>query len=195
MFTGIIEEVGFLLQCANGHISVRCATVMSDMTLGASIAVNGVCLTAVDLRPDGFSADLAQETLDRTNLGDLQPGDRVNLERPLQLQTRLSGHIVQGHIDGTGVLEARDGQGITVRAPQDLDRFLVYKGSICLDGISLTIASVSDGVVKVAIIPHTWEATNLLTRKPGDRINIECDVIAKHVDKLLSLTQTTVHRD
>jgi riboflavin synthase len=195
MFTGIIEEVGFLLQCANGHISVRCATVMSDMTLGASIAVNGVCLTAVDLRPDGFSADLAQETLDRTNLGDLQPGDRVNLERPLQLQTRLSGHIVQGHIDGTGVLEARDGQGITVRAPQDLDRFLVYKGSICLDGISLTIASVSDGVVKVAIIPHTWGATNLLTRKPGDRINIECDVIAKHVDKLLSLTQTTVHRD
>jgi riboflavin synthase len=195
MFTGIIEEVGFVLQCAGGHISVRCATVMSDMTLGASIAVNGVCLTAVDLRPDGFSADLAQETLDRTNLGDLQPGDRVNLERPLQLQTRLSGHIVQGHIDGTGVLEARDEQGITVRAPQDLDRFLVYKGSICLDGISLTIAAVSDGVVKVAIIPHTWGATNLLTRKPGDRINIECDVIAKHVDKLLSLTQTTVHRD
>jgi riboflavin synthase len=189
MFTGIIEEVGFVVQCVGGHISVECATVMSDMTLGASIAVNGVCLTAVDLRPDGFSADLAPETLDRTNLGDLKPGDRVNLERPLQLQTRLSGHIVQGHVDGTGVLEARDEQGITVRAPQELDRFLVYKGSICLDGISLTIASVSDGVVKVAIIPHTWEATNLLNRQPGERINIECDVIAKHVDKLLSLTQ------
>jgi riboflavin synthase len=189
MFTGIIEEVGFVVQCVGGHISVECATVMSDMTLGASIAVNGVCLTAVDLRPDGFSADLAPETLDRTNLGDLKPGDRVNLERPLQLQTRLSGHIVQGHVDGTGVLEARDEQGITVRAPQELDRFLVYKGSICLDGISLTIASVSDGVVKVAIIPHTWEATNLLNRQPGDRINIECDVIAKHVDKLLSLTE------
>jgi riboflavin synthase len=189
MFTGIIEEVGFVVQCVGGHISVECATVMSDMTLGASIAVNGVCLTAVDLRPDGFSADLAPETLDRTNLGDLKFGDRVNLERPLQLQTRLSGHIVQGHVDGTGVLEARDEQGITVRAPQELDRFLVYKGSICLDGISLTIASVSDGVVKVAIIPHTWEATNLLNRQPGERINIECDVIAKHVDKLLSLTQ------
>jgi riboflavin synthase len=189
MFTGIIEEVGFVVQCVGGHISVECATVMSDMTLGASIAVNGVCLTAVDLRPDGFSADLAPETLDRTNLGDLKFGDRVNLERPLQLQTRLSGHIVQGHVDGTGVLEARDEQGITVRAPQELDRFLVYKGSICLDGISLTIASVSDGVVKVAIIPHTWEATNLLNRQPGDRINIECDVIAKHVDKLLSLTE------
>ncbi len=189
MFTGIIEEVGLVVECLGGHISVECATVMSDMTLGASIAVNGVCLTAVDLRPDGFSADLARETLDRTNLGDLKPGDRVNLERPLQLQTRLSGHIVQGHVDGTGVLEARDEQGITVRAPKELDRFLVYKGSICLDGISLTIASVSDGVVKVAIIPHTWEATNLLNRQPGDRINIECDVIAKHVDKLLSLTQ------
>lgn len=190
MFTGIIEEVGFIEVCEGGHIAVRCSTVMSDMTLGASIAVNGVCLTAVDLRPDGFSADLAPETLDKTNLGDLRAGDRVNLERPLQLQTRLSGHIVQGHVDGTGVLEARDEQGITVRAPNELDRFLVYKGSICLDGISLTIASVSDGLVKVAIIPHTWEATNLLTRKPGDRINIECDVIAKHVDKLLSLTQT-----
>ena len=202
MFTGIIEEVGFVLQCAGGHISVLCTLVMSDMTLGASIAVNGVCLTAVALRPDGFSADLAQETLDRTNLGDLEPGDRVNLERPLQLQTRLSGHIVQGHVDGTGVLETRDEQGITVRAPKELDRFLVYKGSICLDGISLTIASVTDGVVKIAIIPHTWEATNLLNRQAGDRINIECDMIAKHVDKLLSLTQThlsltqpPIHRD
>jgi len=195
VFTGIIEEVGFVERCEDGHIMVRCATVMSDMTLGASIAVNGVCLTAVDLRHDGFSADLAQETLDRTNLGDLHPGDRVNLERPLQLQTRLSGHIVQGHVDGTGVLETRDAEGISVRAPKELDRFLVYKGSICLDGISLTIASVSEGLVRVAIIPHTWEATNLLNRKPGDRINIECDVIAKHVDKLLSLTQTAVHRD
>lgn len=191
MFTGIIEEVGFIESCQGGHIKVRCGTVMSDMTLGASIAVNGVCLTAVDLRPDGFSADLAQETLDKTNLGDLRAGDPVNLERPLQLQTRLSGHIVQGHVDGAGVLEARDEQGITVRAPGELDRFLVYKGSICLDGISLTIASVSDGLVRVAIIPHTWEATNLRARKPGDRINIECDVLAKHVDKLLSRMQTS----
>jgi len=191
VFTGIVEEVGFVLLCERGHISVQCATVVGDMTLGASIAVNGVCLTAVEIRPDGFSADLAQETLDRTNLGDLEPGDPVNLERPLMLQTRLSGHIVQGHVDGTGVLESRDEQGITVQAPKDLDRFLVYKGSICLDGISLTIASVHEGLVKVAIIPHTWEATNLQARKPGDRINIECDIIAKHVDRLVGAKSLT----
>lgn len=186
MFTGIVEEVGSVLRCEQGHISVRCTAVLEDMTLGASIAVNGVCLTAVEIRADGFSADLAQETLDRTNLGDLKSGDPVNLERPLMLQTRLSGHIVQGHVDGTGVLESRDEQGITVRVPKDLDRFLVYKGSICLDGISLTVASVQDGLVKVAIIPHTWEATNLHARRPGDRINIECDILAKHVERLLS---------
>ncbi|MES1262255.1 MAG: riboflavin synthase [Acidobacteriota bacterium] len=185
MFTGIVEEVGSVVVCRNGQLEVSCQTVLSDMSLGASIAVNGVCLTAVEIRSDGFRADLAQETLDRTNLSDLRPGDPVNLERPLMLQTRLSGHIVQGHVDGAGILESRDEQGIAVRVPRDLDRFLVYKGSICLDGISLTIASVADGLVKVAIIPHTWGATNLHTRKPGDRINVECDILAKHVDRLL----------
>jgi riboflavin synthase len=179
-----------------GRLEIACRLVMSVMTLGASIAVNGVCLTAVEIRPDGFRADLAQETLNRTNLSDLQPGDPVNLERPLMLQTRLSGHIVQGHVDGTGVLESRDEQGITVSAPKDLDRFLVYKGSVCLDGISLTIASVSDGLVKIAIIPHTWEATNLHACKPGDRINIECDILAKHVDRLLQgVLATDVQRN
>lgn len=195
MFTGIVEEVGAVIHCGGGHLSVRCATVVDDLTLGASIAVNGVCLTAVEIRTDGFSADLARETLDKTNLGDLKPGDPVNLERPLMLQTRLSGHLVQGHVDGTGVLETRDEQGITVRVPKDLDRLLAYKGSICLDGISLTIAAVQDGLVKVAIIPHTWKATNLHARRPGDRINVECDMIARHVDRLLSLTQTAIHRD
>jgi riboflavin synthase len=129
--------------------------------------------------------------LQRSNLGDLRPGERVNLERPLMLQTRLSGHIVQGHVDGTGVLEALRELGdgnweLEVRVPKDLDRFLVYKGSIAIDGISLTIASVSDGLVRVAIIPHTYEVTNIGSRKVGDRVNIECDVLAKHVDKLLA---------
>jgi riboflavin synthase len=186
VFTGIVEEVGFVQLCEGGRLSVRCSLVMADMTLGASIAVNGVCLTAVELRADGFAADLAQETLARTNLGDLTPGDRVNLERPLLLSTRLSGHIVQGHVDGTGILEVRDDLGISVRAPAELERWLVYKGSICLDGISLTIAAIADGLVRVAIIPHTWEATNLLTRRSGDRVNIECDILAKHVDKLMA---------
>ena len=132
----------------------------------------------------------APETLERTNLGDLKPGEHVNLERPLTLQTRLSGHIVQGHVDGTGSVEALRALGdgnweLLVQVPRDLDRYLVYKGSITIDGISLTIASVTDGLVKVAIIPHTYEATNLAGRKPGERVNIECDILAKHVARLL----------
>ena len=184
MFTGIVEELGSVE--AGPRFSVKCSLVLSDLTQGASIAVNGVCLTAVDIRPDGFSADLAPETLRVTNLGDLKPGDPVNLERPVTPVTRLSGHIVQGHVDGVGTLESFENYVLKVQVPKELDRFLVYKGSIAIDGISLTIANVQDGLVTVAIIPHTWEATNLKARKPGDRINIECDVLAKHVDKLLS---------
>jgi riboflavin synthase len=182
VFTGIIEELGIIQP--GGRFSIGCALVLSDLTPGASIAVNGVCLTAVEIRADGFSADLAPETLRLTNLGDLKPGDPVNLERPATLQTRLSGHLVQGHVDGTGVLESLNGE-LKVRIPAELDRFLVYKGSIALDGISLTIASVADGLVTAAIIPHTLEVTNLKSRKPGDRINIECDVLAKHIEKLV----------
>jgi riboflavin synthase len=197
MFTGIIEESG-IVETAGTHLAIRCARVLSDMTLGASIAVNGVCLTAVDIRPDGFSADLAPETLQRSNLGDLKTGDVVNLERPLTLQTRISGHIVQGHVDGTGILESlralgEDNWELRVRVPETLERYLVYKGSITLDGISLTIAAIDGTMVKVAIIPHTYEATNISTRKPGDRINIECDVLAKHVEKLLSHLKPDKH--
>jgi riboflavin synthase len=189
MFTGIIEESG-VVETAGTRLSIACSDVLSDLTVGASIAVNGVCLTAVGIRPDGFSADLAPETLERSNLGDLKQGDRVNLERPLTLQTRLSGHIVQGHVDGTGTVEALRELGdgnweLLVRVPRDLDRLLVYKGSIAIDGISLTVASVQDGLVKVAIIPHTYEATNIACRKPGERVNIECDILAKHVARLM----------
>jgi riboflavin synthase len=194
VFTGIIEELG-VVEAVDHHKSgarllVRCERVLSDLTIGASIAVNGVCLTAVDIRAEGFSADLAPETLRRSNLSDLKPQDRVNLERPLSLQTRLSGHMVQGHVDGTGILEALRALGdgnweLLVRVPGDLDRLLVYKGSIAIDGISLTIAAVQDGLVRAAIIPHTYEATNLAARHPGDRLNIECDMIAKHVARLL----------
>jgi len=195
MFTGIIEEVG-AVEAMDRHrtgarLLVKCARVLSDLTLGASIAVNGVCLTAVDIRTDGFSADLAPETLNRSNLGSLGPGDLVNLERPLSLETRLSGHIVQGHVDGTGVLEELRELGdsnweLAVRVSAELDKFLVYKGSIAIDGISLTIASIQNGQVRVAIIPHTLKATNLHNRKAGDRVNIECDLLAKHLEKLLA---------
>lgn len=195
MFTGIIEEVG-AVEAMDRHktgarLLVKCARVLSDLTLGASVAVNGVCLTAVDIRTDGFSADLVPETLNRSNLGSLNPGDVVNLERPLSLETRLSGHIVQGHVDGTGLLEELRELGggnyeLVVRITPDLDKFLVYKGSIAMDGVSLTIASVQDRQVRVAIIPHTWEATNLHRRRVGDRVNIECDLLAKHLEKLLA---------
>ena len=194
MFTGIIEELGTVgaleLHARGGRLSIGCSRVLSDLTPGASMAVNGVCLTAVDIDADGFAADLAPETLERSNLGDLKAGDRVNLERPLSLQTRLSGHIVQGHVDGTGTIEALDGLGdgnweLRVRVPPETDRFLVYKGSIAIDGISLTIASVADGVVRAAIIPHTYEATNLSERRKGDRVNVECDVLAKHIARLM----------
>jgi riboflavin synthase len=194
VFTGIVEELGSAsaleLHSKGARLSIRCSRVLSDLIPGGSIAVNGVCLTAVDIQPESFSADLAPETLERSNLGSLHAGERVNLERPVSLATRLSGHIVQGHVDGTGTLESLKALGegnweLLVRVPSDLDRFLVYKGSITIDGISLTIANVQDAVVKVAIIPHTYEATNLAARKPGDRLNIECDVLAKHLGKLL----------
>jgi len=194
MFTGIIEELGTVAEvqtrAAGARLKVRCATVMKDMTEGASIAVNGVCLTAVDPRPDSFSADLAPETLRRSNLGDLRAGSRVNLERPLSPTGRLSGHIVQGHVDGTGELVSLDALGdenwwLRVRVPADLDPFLVYKGSIAIDGISLTIASLESDLLSVTIIPHTYRNTALAGYRPGARVNLECDILAKHVEKLL----------
>jgi len=186
VFTGIVEELGIVEE--GERFAVACSRVLSDLTPGASIAVNGVCLTAVDIRSGGFSANLAPETLRVTNLGDLRPGNPVNLERPVTPETRLSGHIVQGHVDGVGILQSFDDE-LKVQVPIELDRYLVYKGSITIDGISLTIAAVSAGLVTVAIIPHTREVTNLKTRKPGDRLNIECDVLAKHVEKLLARSE------
>ncbi len=190
MFTGIVEELG-TVETPGSRLAIRCSRVMCDMTLGASIAVNGVCLTAVELRPDGFTADLAPETLFRSNLGDLKQGDPVNLERPITLAARLSGHIMQGHVDGTAILESLrtldDGNHeLLVRIPEALDRYLVFKGSIAIDGISLTIADITDRLLRVAIIPHTFAATNLSARQSGDRLNIECDMLAKHVEKLLA---------
>jgi riboflavin synthase len=163
---------------------------MTDMQVGASIAVNGVCLTAVDPRPDSFSADLAPETLRRSNLGNLRAGSRVNLERPLGPTGRLSGHIVQGHVDGTGEFLALESLGdenwwLRIRVPPELDRFLVYKGSIAIDGISLTIAALESDVLSVTIIPHTYRNTTLGGYRTGARVNLECDILAKHVEKLL----------
>jgi riboflavin synthase len=194
LFTGIIEELGAVeslaKQTAGARLRVRCARALEDLKPGSSIAVNGVCLTAVEIGRDAFSADLAPETLRRSNLGDLAPGARVNLERPLAPTDRLSGHIVQGHVDGTGEFLELDQLGdenwwLKIRVPAELDRYLVFKGSIAIDGISLTIASLERDVLGVTIIPHTYQSTTLGTHKPGDRVNLECDVLAKHVEKLL----------
>jgi riboflavin synthase len=189
MFTGIIEELGEVVS-AGARLKVRCSTVAEDLTEGASIAVNGVCLTAVDPRPNSFSADLAPETLRLSNLGDLRAGSRVNLERPLSPGGRLSGHIVQGHVDGTGELLSLEALGdenwwLRVRVPAALDAFLVYKGSIAIDGISLTIAALEGDVLSATVIPHTWRNTTLGGYRPGARVNLECDILAKHVEKLL----------
>lgn len=199
MFTGIIEELGSVVSLdprpAGARLVIGCSTVLSDLTEGASIAVNGVCLTAVDIGANSFAADLAPETLERSNLGGLGAGSPVNLERPVTPATRLSGHIVQGHVDATAVVEAFDELGggnwwLKVRVPAALDRYLVHKGSICIDGISLTIAALDsapdgDSLVGITIIPHTASHTTLGFARARTRVNIEVDVLAKHVEKLL----------
>ena len=194
MFTGIIEETGRLLTYTphdtGASLRIACQAVREGLKPGDSVSVNGVCLTAVDLAPDSFGADLAPETLRRTNLGDLAVGSLVNLERSMPANGRYSGHIVQGHVDGTGELHSLSTLGngnwwLQIRVPAELDRYLVFKGSIAIDGISLTIAALEAGLMSVTIIPHTYEATNLKTKRPGDRVNLECDVLAKHVEKLL----------
>ncbi len=194
MFTGIIEEVGVVegleVRATGARLRVRCATVLGDITEGASVAVNGVCLTAVEPRAGLFTADVAPETIERTNLGDLRPKSLVNLERPLAPSGRLSGHIVQGHVDATGELLSLKSVGegnwwLEVRVPREVDRYLVFKGSVALDGISLTIASIESHVMRVAVIPHTHRSTNLHSRKRGERMNIECDIVAKYIEKQL----------
>jgi riboflavin synthase len=204
MFTGIIEELGTVAsidaRSAGARLVIECRTVLSDATEGSSMSVNGVCLTALALKPNSFAADLAPETLARTNLGDLTPGAQVNLERPVTPATRLSGHIVQGHVDATGVLIALDELGdgnwwLKLQVPAGLDRYMVHKGSIAIDGISLTIADLAAGpIVGVTIIPHTFSHTLLGQAKIGARLNIEVDVLAKHLEKLLTSDQARTGR-
>jgi riboflavin synthase len=195
MFTGIVEELGEVAAIrtlsAGARISLRCRTVLEDISIGASIAVNGTCLTATEIARDGFSADVSPETLERSNLGDLRAGALVNLERPLAPTSRLGGHLVQGHVDTTGEFQALEPAGdgnwwLKVRIPDEVARYVVEKGSIAIDGVSLTVASFHDGVFTAALVPHTYRNTALHTRRRGDRVNVECDVLAKYVEKLLA---------
>jgi riboflavin synthase len=193
MFTGIIEETGAIRKITqaarSARVEIAARTVLEDSRLGDSIAVNGVCLTVVEKSGQSFSADVSAETLRRTSLGKLRSGARVNLERPLLPTSRLGGHIVQGHVDGTGeFLEARpEGDGWIVRIgfPEQLGRYIVEKGSITVDGISLTVAALSDTWFEIAIIPHTWQVTNLASLKRGDVVNLEVDIIAKYVERMM----------
>ena len=189
MFTGIVEELG-TIAAAGARMNVQCRAVLKDTREGSSIAVNGVCLTATNVDSAGFWCDLSPETLARTNLGALGEGSRVNLERPAAVGDRLSGHIVQGHVDGTGdfvsLNSLPDGNWwLKVRVPAELERYMIHKGSICLDGVSLTIASLDATVVSVAIIPYTYENTVIGNYRAGTKINVEADLIGKYVEKLV----------
>jgi riboflavin synthase len=199
MFTGIIEELGHVRSVEqrgdNARVLIEARLVTEDIHEGDSIAVNGVCLTALNVEKDSFAADVSRETLDRSTLGRLLPGAPVNLERSVTPATRLGGHLVQGHVDARGkFLSATDlGGSWTVRIayPPEIARYLVFKGSVAVEGISLTIAQLTDEYFEIAIIPKTWEVTNFSHLRPGDTVNLEVDVIAKYVERLLSLPKTT----
>lgn len=196
MFTGIVEEKGILRQMklsgSSGKISIQAKRVLEGTRIGDSIAVNGVCLTVTDLQRDGFTADVMAETIRRSSLGGLKGGDFVNLERAMAANGRFGGHIVSGHIDGTGTVQemAREENAvwITIRTSPEILRLIVEKGSICIDGISLTVAKVTDQSFSVSVIPHTGEETTLLERKPGDRVNLENDVVGKYVERLMGIS-------
>ncbi|MEU3165052.1 riboflavin synthase [Streptosporangium sp. NPDC006930] len=193
MFTGIIEELGEIAGIEPltdaARLSIRGKTVTSDAGHGDSIAVNGVCLTVVDVEGEVFTADVMKETLDRSSLGALRPGSPVNLERAVRADQRLGGHIVQGHVDGTGVLLSREPaehwEVVHISLPPELDRYVVEKGSIAVDGVSLTVMGVGSGGFAVSLIPTTLSLTTLGAKRPGDPVNLEVDVIAKHVEKLV----------
>lgn len=193
MFTGIIEEIGKIKSITRGSrsvaLEVQAKKVLEDTKVGDSIATNGVCLTVTSLTGDGFRADVMPETVRRSNLGTLKPGDRVNLERALCLSSRLGGHIVAGHVDGTGRITdiQRDDIAvwITISADAQLLRYMIEKGSITIDGVSLTIAYVDESVFRVSVIPHTQEETTLTGRHSGDIVNLENDMIARYVEKLM----------
>jgi len=190
MFTGIVEERGVIREIDPHRLVVECRTVVGDSDEGSSIGVSGVCLTVVERTADSLAFDLSDETLGRTSFSRLSPGDPVNLERPVTLLSRLGGHLVQGHVDGMGEVVAFEpdssgGAWLTVRPPANLLHYLVEKGSVCVDGVSLTVAARDGDAFAVALIPHTLEVTTLGSARVGDLVNLEVDVIAKYVERLL----------
>ena len=196
MFTGIIEEVGKVLSIKqekdNHRLTVSSSVLAKELVQGASIAVSGVCLTAVEITPRSFSADLAAETWNRTSFSRIKEGASVNLELPMRADGRFGGHIVQGHVDGTGTflsldrIPNADDYWLHIEIPPDLARYVIFKGSLSIEGISLTVARIEGTEVTVAIIPHTVQMTNLASLKKGDPVNLEVDMVAKYVEKMMS---------
>lgn len=193
MFTGLVEEVGTVVSIAekggNHRITIQAPQSVKELKQGNSIAVSGVCLTALDIKPETFCADLAKETWTRTSFSRITEGAQVNLELPLKVDARMGGHIVQGHVDGTGRLVGlepianADDFWMLIDIPEDLEKYVVFKGSIAIEGISLTVANLEGLRLTIAIIPHTIDMTNLKSLKPGDPVNIETDIVAKYLEK------------
>jgi len=196
MFTGIVEEVGRVVrieQCAqNRRITIAAQKTPAELRPGDSVAVSGVCLTALDIKPESFCADLAPETWVRTSFSRIHEGALVNLELPMRADGRFGGHIVQGHVDGVGKLieleriADSDNFWLRIELPRDVEKYTVYKGSVCIEGISLTVAKIEGAICTVAVIPHTVEMTNLNSLKPGDPVNLEADLIAKYVERMMT---------
>ncbi len=190
MFTGIVEELGTVREAGSNRLTVSCRTAAEESDVGASVAVSGVCLTVVERHEGGLAFDLSEETLRRSTLGRLRPGDPVNLERPVTLATRLGGHLVQGHVDGVGQVVRSDrteiGAVLAMRAPAELRRYLVEKGSVAVDGVSLTVARLDGDTFDVALVPHTLAVTTLGGAAPGTDVNLEVDLMAKYVERLLA---------
>jgi len=193
MFTGLIEEIGEIKSIQKGvksaRINIKATKILQGTKIGDSINTNGVCLTITEFTKNSFSVDVMAETIRSSNLGELKPGYTVNLERALRASDRLGGHIVSGHIDGTGTIvdfyKEDNATWVSVETTVDILKYIVHKGSITIDGISLTVAYVDENVFKVSIIPHTMDETTLVLKKIGDKVNLECDMLAKYVEKLL----------
>lgn len=193
MFTGLIEEIGIISsvakQAQGAVISVECAKILDDLKLGDSVAIDGACQTVVKLRSDGFHVEAAKETLDLTTFSAYKIGRKVNLERAMLANGRFGGHFVSGHIDGVGILKRKENQGLAdiyyFEAPENVAKYIIYKGSICINGISLTIASLEGNIFSISVIPMTLKETNLPNLNIGDRVNLESDTLAKYVEKFV----------
>lgn len=203
MFTGIVEEIGTVNSIKRGArecvYTFAAEKILSDMNIGDSIAVNGLCLTVTAFGDGWFSADVMNESLRRSNLEDLQKGGKVNLERAMAANGRFGGHIVSGHIDGTGILLSKIRENnavwITISASEELMHYIVMKGSVALDGVSLTVAKVMKDAFSVSLIPHTGEETTLLSKRAGNKINIECDIVGKYIEKLCTPQKNGITED